>query len=289
MTLGREGPELHRRGGVEWSGSPRSRRRAEFVLSPRLYLCAGGDNLWPDPDSGRLVARLRGGTCVTSQAVLAAVSALSGESGPATLIPAQAVFSGAGPRERDLLTGLEDGQLASPNSTDRSVRRLNQSHRRHQFRPLPNRPRRVRLAGAVILCLVSAVGFVATMEPARDARAQVTVSANLLASAQERLAAVNRLQREAETLEEATAGLDQFALVPPASLVGAIVSSLPPTVTAARLQVGRENFVVELRGEDLLQPVQALSALAMITDVTVQSRSEADGSVSGEIRGRIGP
>jgi hypothetical protein len=260
--------------GVDGSGTRRARRGGdkELVLSPRLYLSADDDNLWPDPDAARLVARVNRRRYVTSEAVLGAATGLGGDSEAVSLIPAAAVFD-----------------EASSEASSQSARGFNGSHRRHRFRSPPNRARCVRFAVVAILCMASVGGFLATHRSARTTRAELVVSASALASAEDLLAVVSDLEREAGALQETIAGLDQFALVPPASLVGAIVAALPATVTVGRLSIGRESFVVDARGDNLLGAVGALEALTMVADVTVQSRSEADGSVSGQIRGRLGP
>jgi hypothetical protein len=110
-----------------------------------------------------------------------------------------------------------------------------------------------------------------------------------LASATDRLGRVSELQQESEALHRTIAGLDQFAFVPPATLVGTIAAALPATVTVQRVSVEGYRFVVDARGSSLLPTARELAALPMVTDVTVQSRSEGNGVVSGQVRGRLGP
>jgi hypothetical protein len=100
---------------------------------------------------------------------------------------------------------------------------------------------------------------------------------------------VDELRQEAETMRLRITYLDQFAFVPPATLIGAITAALPATVTVQRVSVEGYRFVMDVRGSDLLPAARELDALPMVTDVTVQSRSEGNGVVAGQIRGRLGP
>ncbi len=252
---------------------------AELLLSPLLYVPADGEHEWPDPTRRRLVARIEGRRYITSEEVLARARELHGSPRTVSLIPTELIFPGARSDDRGLVEG----------SAGKSDRSLNRSHRRHRFRGPRNRARHLLFILACVLCAASVTAWLATRRPAHDAYAKLTAARSALASAIDRAGKVSELQQESEALHRKIAGLDQFAFVQPATLVGAIAAALPATVTIQRVSVGGYRFVVDARGSSLLPTARELEALPMVTDVTVQSRSGDNGMVFGQIRGRFGP
>ncbi|MBU8912870.1 MAG: hypothetical protein KOO61_02530, partial [Spirochaetales bacterium] len=246
VTLGPDGMELLPRSGAHGA-------TAELLLSPRLYVRAGEEHMWPDPMDGRLVARVGRRRYVTSKEVLARARELYGSPRTVSLVPTELVSPGAQSDEPGLVeTAGESG------------RRLNRSHRRHRFRGPRNRAGHVLLVLACVLCAASVATCLATRQAARDTHADLVASMSALASAESRSNRVSELRQEAETLQRTIADLDHFAFVPPATLIGAITAVLPAAVTAQRVSVGGYRFVVDARGSSLLAAAGELEALPMV-------------------------
>ena len=256
---------------------------AELLLSPRLYVRVDEEGAWPDPTGPRLAARVRRRKYITSEEVLARARELHGNPQAVSLVPTELIFPGAQSDEPGLLA------IAGGDPIAKLGRNLNHTHRRHRFRAPRNRVRHLPLVFACLFCTVSVAACLVTRQTAQDAHAALVVSMSALTSAQGRVNMMNELQQEAGTLQRTITDLDQFAFVPPATLVGTIAAALPATVTAQRVSVGGYRFVVDARGSTLLPAARELEALPMVTDVTVQSRSEDNELVSGQIRGRLGP
>ena len=281
VTLGPDGMTLLPRPGARGAG-------AELLLSPRLYVRLDEEHEWPDSVGRRLTARVGRRKYVTSEEVLTRARGLHGGPRAVSLVPTEVIFPGAQSDEQGLLA-IAGCDNTAGNPTAKLARNVNHAHRRHRFRAPRNRARHTLLVLACVLCTVSVAACLVTRRTAQHAHAALVVSMSALASAEGRANTVNELLQQAETLQRTIADLDHFAFLPPATLIGTIVAALPATVTAQRVSVGGYRFVVDARGSTLLPAARKLEALPMVTDVTVQSRSEDDGLVSGQIRGRLGP
>ncbi len=276
VTLGPDGMTLLPRPGARGAD-------AELLLSPRLYVRVDEEDAWPDSVGRRLIARVGRRRYVTSEEVLARARELHGGPRAVSLVPTELIFPGAQSDEPGLLA------IVGGDPTTKLGRNLNHAHRRHRFRAPRNRFRHLPLVLACVFCTASVAACLVTGRTAQEAHTAFVVSIPALAAAEGRANTVNELRQEAETLQRTIADLDQFAFMPPATLIGTIAAALPATVTAQRVSVGGHRFVVDARGSALLPAARALEALPMVTDVTVQSRSEDNGLVSGQIRGRLGP
>lgn len=279
VTLGPAGITILPRGGIGRSRTPRT--SVELLLSPRLYIRADGNGGWPDPTCRSLVARIGPRRFITSEEVLTRAQQLHGGSQTVRLIPTELIYAGA---QSD-----EPRFLATPGDGDPADAGLNRSHRRHRFRAPRRRARHVFLVLAFLLCTAAVAAFIMTGQTAQEARAVLVTSMSAVAAATGRASRVDELRQEAETMRLEIAHLDRFAFVPPATLIGAIAAGLLPAVTVQRVSVEGYRFVLEIRGSDLLPAARDLEALPMVTEVTVQSRSEGNGMVAGQIRGRLGP
>ena len=271
VTIGPGGMKLLPRAGAHGAN-------AELLLSPQLYVRAGEKSMWPDPTDGRLVARVGRRRYVTSKEVLARARQLCGSPRTVSLVPMELISPGAQSDEPGLTA-----------TAGQSARRLNRSHRRHRFRGPRSRFRHLLLVLACVFCMASVATCLVTRRTAQDTHANLVASMSALASAKSRANGVSELRQDAEALQRTIAQLDHFAFVPPATLIAAITAVLPATVTAQRVSVGGYRFVVDVRGSSLLGAAREIEALPMITEVTVQSRSDSNGVVSGQIRGRLGP
>jgi len=241
------------------------RTDVELMLSPRLYVCADEEIVWPDPTARQLVARVGRRRYITAEAVLDRAQELHGGPKTVSLIPAADDFS------------------AKPN------RSMNRPHRRHRFYAPRSRARHLLFAFGCLLCAASVAACLVTGQSAQTAKAEFEATESAVAIATNHANRVVELHREVEALQQSIARLDQYVSVPPATLIGAIVATLPATISVQQVSIGEDRFIVDARGDTLLPAAQALETLPMVTDVTVQSRSEGNGLVFGQIRGRLGP